>query len=126
MEASPRFRPDLEPFTHDEGDGEPVVVLKDPISDRFFRLSPHEHLFLRTCDGSRTVTQARAALARNGHFVSEQEALVVLHSDGVTERWSLREHPGLSRRSPIVVAATLLRDAGVRRDDAGVVVVRHD
>lgn len=50
------------------------------------------------------------------------DGLVVLHSDGVTERWSLDDYPGLWRSSPIVVAATLLRDAGVRRDDASVLV----
>ncbi|MGI5241320.1 ATP-binding protein [Dactylosporangium sp. CA-139066] len=52
------------------------------------------------------------------------EGVVVLHSDGVSDRWSLREHPGLARRDPLLVAATLLRDAGVRRDDACVAVAR--
>ncbi|UWZ59879.1 SpoIIE family protein phosphatase [Dactylosporangium aurantiacum] len=52
------------------------------------------------------------------------QAVVVLHSDGVSDRWSLRDYPGLSRQDPLLVAATLLRDAGVRRDDACVAVVR--
>jgi len=52
------------------------------------------------------------------------EAVVVLHSDGVSDRWTLRDYPGLSRQDPLLVAATLLRDAGVRRDDACVAVVR--
>lgn len=51
-------------------------------------------------------------------------AVVVLHSDGVRERWDAAEYPGLFDRDPVVVAATLLRDEGVRRDDAGVVVAR--
>ncbi|MER7280013.1 ATP-binding protein [Dactylosporangium sp. NPDC000244] len=50
------------------------------------------------------------------------EGVVVLHSDGVSDRWSLRDYPGLSRHEPLLVAATLLRDAGVRRDDACVAV----
>lgn len=49
---------------------------------------------------------------------------VVLHSDGLRDRWDLGDYPGLVTRSPLVVAATLLRDAGVRRDDAGVLVAR--
>jgi anti-sigma regulatory factor (Ser/Thr protein kinase) len=53
------------------------------------------------------------------------EGVVVLHSDGVSDRWSLRDHPGLARRDPLLVAATLLRDAGVRRDDACVAVARE-
>lgn len=52
------------------------------------------------------------------------EGIVVLHSDGVSDRWSLRDYPGLSRREPVLAAATLLRDAGVRRDDACVAVAR--
>jgi len=52
------------------------------------------------------------------------EAVVVLHSDGVSDRWTLRDYPGLSRQDPLLIAATLLRDAGVRRDDACVVAAR--
>jgi anti-sigma regulatory factor (Ser/Thr protein kinase) len=52
-------------------------------------------------------------------------ALVVLHSDGVVDRWSLSDQPGLAERSPVVVAATILRDAGTRRDDAAVLVAKR-
>jgi anti-sigma regulatory factor (Ser/Thr protein kinase) len=51
-----------------------------------------------------------------------ESAVVVMHSDGLTQRWELSDYPGLSERSPLVVAATLVRDAAVRRDDAGVLV----
>jgi hypothetical protein len=51
-----------------------------------------------------------------------RDALVVLHSDGVRDRWSLDDYPGLAAHAPLVVAAALLRDAGVRRDDASVLV----
>lgn len=50
-------------------------------------------------------------------------AVLVLHTDGVSDRWTLRDYPGLSRHDPLLVAATVLRDAGVRRDDACVAVV---
>jgi hypothetical protein len=49
-------------------------------------------------------------------------ALVVLHSDGLTERWNLADYPGLTTRAAVTIAATLLRDAGRRRDDASVLV----
>jgi hypothetical protein len=52
------------------------------------------------------------------------EGVVVLHSDGVSDRWNLRDYPGLSRQEPLLIAATLLRDGGVRRDDACVAVAR--
>jgi anti-sigma regulatory factor (Ser/Thr protein kinase) len=50
------------------------------------------------------------------------DAVVVMHSDGVRDRWDFDEYPGLAAHAPLVAAATLLRDAGVRRDDASVLV----
>ncbi len=49
-----------------------------------------------------------------------------MHSDGLTERWNADAMPGLLRHTPAVMAGQLLREAGVRRDDAGVVVVKGD
>ncbi|OJF15307.1 ATP-binding SpoIIE family protein phosphatase [Couchioplanes caeruleus] len=52
------------------------------------------------------------------------EAVVLMHTDGVVDRWNPADYPGLLIRSPQVIAATVLRDAGTRRDDAGVLVAR--
>ncbi|GIF17165.1 anti-sigma regulatory factor (Ser/Thr protein kinase) [Actinoplanes teichomyceticus] len=49
---------------------------------------------------------------------------VLMHSDGVVDRWSPVGYPGLLARSPEVIAGVVLRDAGTRRDDAGVLVAR--
>ena len=49
---------------------------------------------------------------------------LVMHTDGLTERWNPDNLPGLLRHSPVVIAGQLLREAGVRHDDAGVVVAR--
>lgn len=54
----------------------------------------------------------------------DAEDIVVLHTDGLTDRWNLADYPGLLARDPLTIAATLLRDAGLRRDDAGVLVAR--
>jgi anti-sigma regulatory factor (Ser/Thr protein kinase) len=51
-------------------------------------------------------------------------SVVVMHSDGVVDRWQPADYPGLLHHSPQVIAATVLRDAGTRRDDAGVLVAR--
>jgi anti-sigma regulatory factor (Ser/Thr protein kinase) len=51
-------------------------------------------------------------------------AVVLMHSDGVVDRWNPLDYPGLLSRSPQVIAATVLRDAGTRRDDAGVLAAR--
>ncbi|GIJ73268.1 SpoIIE family protein phosphatase [Virgisporangium ochraceum] len=49
-------------------------------------------------------------------------AAVVMHTDGLADRWRVEDYPGLLGHRAVVVAATLLRDAGVRRDDAGILV----
>lgn len=51
-------------------------------------------------------------------------AVLLMHSDGVVDRWNPYDYPGLLVHSPQVIAATVLRDAGTRRDDAGVLVAR--
>jgi anti-sigma regulatory factor (Ser/Thr protein kinase) len=51
-------------------------------------------------------------------------ASVILHSDGLTERWSPAAMPSLFAASSTLIAAHLLREAGVRRDDASVVVIK--
>ena len=53
-----------------------------------------------------------------------EEASLVLHSDGLTERWNPAAMPGLFQRSSTIVAGHLLREAAVRRDDASVVAVK--
>ena len=52
------------------------------------------------------------------------DAAVVLHSDGLTERWSPENRDRLFSGAPLVTATALLRDAGVRQDDASVLVAR--
>jgi anti-sigma regulatory factor (Ser/Thr protein kinase) len=47
---------------------------------------------------------------------------VVMHSDGMSARWSIGEYPGLLTHHPAVIAAVLYRDHGRTRDDITVVV----
>ncbi|MEP7024119.1 MAG: ATP-binding protein [Actinomycetota bacterium] len=61
---------------------------------------------------------------RHFDYTIEPGAAVVLHSDGLSSRWDIRNLPGLTGRDPLVLAAALLSEAGVHRDDAGVLVVR--
>jgi anti-sigma regulatory factor (Ser/Thr protein kinase) len=53
-------------------------------------------------------------------------ALLVVHSDGVSARWTLDRYPGITLRDPAVIATLLHRDHGRGRDDAIVVVARHN
>jgi hypothetical protein len=52
------------------------------------------------------------------------DACVVMHSDGLSARWSVGSYPGLFMRHPAVIAAVLYRDHGRQRDDATVLVVK--
>jgi anti-sigma regulatory factor (Ser/Thr protein kinase) len=51
-------------------------------------------------------------------------ALLVVHSDGVSGRWDLSRYPGLLLRDPSVVAGVIYRDYSRGRDDTLIVVVR--
>lgn len=64
----------------------------------------------------RTVREVSAA--------APQGSMIVLHSDGLTSKWDGLVRPTLTGQAPDVVAATLLRDAGIRHDDATVVALR--
>jgi anti-sigma regulatory factor (Ser/Thr protein kinase) len=52
------------------------------------------------------------------------DALVILHSDGLSASWSFEKYPGLFSRHPAVIAGALFRDYRRQRDDATIVVVR--
>ena len=52
------------------------------------------------------------------------DALLVLHSDGLSSRWDLGKYPGLTTRDPSVIAGVLYRDFSRGRDDSLVVVIR--
>ena len=68
----------------------------------------------------------QARTIRSFDYPIDDGSVVVLHSDGLSTRWSFDGQWTLPGRDPLVVAAALLRDAGTRRDDAGIVVVRSD
>jgi anti-sigma regulatory factor (Ser/Thr protein kinase) len=53
-----------------------------------------------------------------------RESLLVLHSDGLTSRWTFERYPGIAFRDPTIIAGILYRDFRRSRDDASVVVVR--
>jgi anti-sigma regulatory factor (Ser/Thr protein kinase) len=69
------------------------------------------------------IAGARAGRIREHAYPLPPGAVVVLHSDGLTGRWRLADQPGLLGRDPLLIAAALLRDAGVRHDDRSVLAV---
>ena len=81
-------------------------------------------------DGRRSMVSLPGIAGHQGRTIREYAyplppgAVVVLHSDGVNDRWAPGDLPGLFDRTPAVIAAAVLRDAGLRRDDACVLAAR--
>jgi anti-sigma regulatory factor (Ser/Thr protein kinase) len=80
-------------------------------------------------DGSRGLLSHNGTLGFQMRRVQELEyplggaSLLIMHSDGLTARWELSDHPGMRQHHPAVIAATLYRDHMRGKDDATVVVV---
>jgi hypothetical protein len=64
--------------------------------------------------------QARAI--RQFEYQVPEGAAIILHSDGISTRWEATAMP--YTRDPLLIAAVLLAEAGVHRDDAGVLVLK--
>jgi anti-sigma regulatory factor (Ser/Thr protein kinase) len=65
--------------------------------------------------------QARAF--RQFEYEVPPGAAVILHSDGISSRWEVAAVPGVETKDPLLIAAVLLGEAGIHRDDAGVLVL---
>ncbi|HEY6352703.1 MAG TPA: SpoIIE family protein phosphatase [Candidatus Angelobacter sp.] len=65
-------------------------------------------------------------MARLQEFTVEwpNDAILIMHSDGIQSRWDLMQYPGLMARSPASIAGILFRDFRRQRDDSSVVVVK--
>jgi anti-sigma regulatory factor (Ser/Thr protein kinase) len=66
----------------------------------------------------------QARTIRQFEYTAPPGAAIVLHSDGISNRWEPGALPGLNARDPLIVGAALLAEAGTRRDDAGVLVLK--
>jgi anti-sigma regulatory factor (Ser/Thr protein kinase) len=63
---------------------------------------------------------------RNQQFEYRREpgTVLVMHTDGVSARWELKNRPALLARHPAIIAGVLYRDHARERDDSTIVVVR--
>ena len=63
-----------------------------------------------------------AARIQEFNYPVPAQSIVVLATDGLGTHWDLGTYPGLSQRSPTLIAGVLYRDHSRRRDDVTVVV----
>jgi anti-sigma regulatory factor (Ser/Thr protein kinase) len=66
----------------------------------------------------------QARTIRQFEYGAPPGAAIILHSDGLSSRWEAAVLPGLDTKDPLLIAAVLLGEAGIHRDDAGVLVLR--
>ena len=70
------------------------------------------------------IAGVQARTIRQFEYEAPPGSAVILHSDGVSNRWEAAALPALEARDPLLIAAVLLAEAGVHRDDAGVLVLK--
>ena len=81
-------------------------------------------------ESRRAMVSHNGIVGHNAHKLEEYRypwppgSLLVVHSDGLETRWDINAFPGLARRHPALIAATLYREHSRKRDDIAVVVVR--
>jgi serine phosphatase RsbU (regulator of sigma subunit) len=83
-------------------------------------VSPEKSQGLVSHNGTLGMGQRRS---QQFEYRVEAGAFLVLHSDGLSARWDIKNRPDLLRCHPAVIAGLLYRDHGRERDDATVVVV---
>lgn len=78
MNVQPKLRPDLVPHLHDESGGKKRIFLRDPVSEKYFRLSEYEHRFLAALDGVSTIEQVVERLRKEGrHYTVETAGAII-------------------------------------------------
>ncbi len=78
VEAFFKFRDDLGCYKHDDIAEKSTVVLKDPVSGKFFYLSEYEYRFLKVFDGKIGIETAIGQLAAAGYYYHPDNAKQIL------------------------------------------------
>ena len=79
---------------------------------------------IRTIPSQPGIVGHRSPRLRETSFPVGPSVAAVMHSDGLSQRWSLEDVPGVLDHRPAVACAALVRTAASRRDDASVLVLR--
>jgi putative peptide zinc metalloprotease protein len=74
VEPHPKFRTDITAAEHAEPGYKRTVVLKDPVSQKYFRLSPYEFQFLKALDGKLTLEEVIEKLKLRGRYYYKEYA----------------------------------------------------
>lgn len=81
--------------------------------------------------GRRGLASHNGTVGHQMHNIQEfnspwnEDSVLVMHSDGLSTRWDLKDFAGIWRRHPSVIASLLYRDFARERDDATVLVAKN-
>jgi hypothetical protein len=84
-----------------------------------------------SAEGSRRMASHNGTVGHEVRKIQEfnypwpQNAVLVLHSDGLATHWNLDSYAGLALRHPSLIAGVLYRDFSRRRDDVTVVAAKE-
>jgi putative peptide zinc metalloprotease protein len=78
MEGRVKFRLDLEAYDYDDIEDRETMVLKDPVSGKYFYLSTYEYRFLKTLDGNVTLEEAIDRITYSGYHYPLEEAQAIV------------------------------------------------
>jgi putative peptide zinc metalloprotease protein len=78
VEPHPKLRPDLSAYPQTDRNGKKTIILKDPVSGKYYRLSDYEFTFLKTFDGNLTCEDAVEKLKTAGHYYSLPDGRSIL------------------------------------------------
>lgn len=86
---------------------------------------------LSSPQGSRGLASHNGTLGHQMYNIQEfsfpwnEDSVLIMHSDGLSNRWDLRDFAGIWRRDPSIIASLLFRDFARERDDATVLVAKN-
>ena len=82
MQNLPKLRSDLISHEHVDSDNNQIIVIKDPISEKYFRLTDHEYQFLKRLDGTKTIEEAVETFRTTGRHYSSDDAKMLVSKAG--------------------------------------------
>lgn len=84
-------------------------------------ITAHRKEHLTTTNGT---AGFEARTIREYSSIWTNDSILILHSDGCSNRWSIDNYPGIESRSASVICAAIYKDFSKNHDDATVVVVK--
>jgi anti-sigma regulatory factor (Ser/Thr protein kinase) len=107
-----------------------AMAVLDAVAVRFAGVGNISATLVRADGSAKTMVSSNGIVGHNVHKTQDftydwtPDAMLVMHTDGLSAKWRMEQYPGLASRHPSLIAATLYRDFARPRDDATVLVLK--